>query len=41
MNYSTTIKANSNTIKVLNKMVSDKEAHRKSIVASIKRKLKK
>lgn len=41
MNYSTTIKANPNTIKVLSKMVSDKEAHRKSIVASIKEELKK
>lgn len=40
MNYSTTIKPNNNTIKVLEKMVLEKEAHRKIIIDSIKKKLK-
>ena len=40
MNYTTTIKTNPNTIKVLKKMASEKEAHRKLVVASIKKKLK-
>jgi hypothetical protein len=38
---STTIKANDNTIKVLHKMASDKEAHRKTVIALIKEKAKK
>lgn len=37
---STTIKANNNTIKVLEKMASDKEAHRKTVIALIKAKAK-
>lgn len=35
---STTIKANSNTIKVLEKMALEKEEHRSKIIAKIKEK---
>lgn len=35
---STTIKANNNTVKVLEKMASQKEEHRKNIIALIKKK---
>ena len=38
---STTIKANNNTIKVLQKMASEKEAHRRTVIALIKSKAKK
>ncbi|VVV00158.1 hypothetical protein [Mesonia sp.] len=37
---STTIKANHNTIKVLERMALDKEEHRKKIIAKIKEKAK-
>jgi hypothetical protein len=33
---STTIKANKNTIKVLERMASEKEEHRKKVIALIK-----
>lgn len=35
---STTIKANNNTIKVLERMALEKENHRKNIIAKIKEK---
>lgn len=38
---STTIKTNNNTIKVLQRMASEKEAHRKNVIAIIKAKDKK
>lgn len=38
---STTIKANANTIKVLDRMVMEKKAYRKIIIAKIKKQIEK
>lgn len=41
MIHSRTVKPNQNTIKVLEKMASDKEVHRKKVIAKIKKKANK
>jgi len=38
MTHSQTLKANSNTVKILDKMMVDKKEHRKKIIANIKEK---